>query len=214
MRYLIFIPLLLFVAGCFEPKPNSWEYKSSNAIESYKKNTLLGNSSLAKADFARALKHAKSGGDIDMIASLYLTECALQKALGKKMDCSKYEIVQKLIQCPKIKNYALFLKEEFSNIQIKALPKRYRDFALFLKQKEYKKANEAIRKIDNPLSVLLAVSFLDNKELEIATIDYALEQNRFYGNKEAIIQLLKRKIAIMKDPKSKAVLQKELEILK
>ena len=212
MRFALSLLLLLFVGCSFKSEPNLWEYKSAQSFESYKQNFLKGNDLLAKHDLEQAIKHAKSSADLSQLASVYLGKCALNKAVGREDECKEFQDIQDLISCQKLQNYYRFLQKDLKHLDSSYLPSRYRDFADALKENNMQKTNKALQKMDDPVSMMLALSLL-GKNATRQSIEAALQKASFYGYKKGVLHLLKELEKREDDPEKKSVLKKKIEIL-
>jgi hypothetical protein len=196
-----------------QPPPNSWEYKSALAFESYKTNFLKSKENLAANDLKRAKSLAKSSSDLTQLAAILLGECALNIAVGKEDDCSKYQKIEDLIECPKIKNYYRFLQKDFSKIDPLKLDQKYRPFVEALREKNYQQVNIAIQNIQDPVSKLVAISLLDKKKLSKATIKDGIEKLSFFGYKKGVLYLLKLYLEKTKTKEERDIITKKIKIL-
>ena len=212
IRSLFFILLLLFAGCSFKSEPNLWEYKSAQAFESYKQNFLKGNDLLAKHDLLQAIKHAKSSSDLSQLASLYLGKCALNKTVGVEDECKEFQNIQNLISCAKLQNYYRFLQKDLTHLDTHYLPARYKNFANALQENDMQKANKALQKMNDPASMMLALSLLGGKATKVS-IEATLKQASFYGYKKGVLHLLHELEKREKDPEKKSLLKKKIEIL-
>ncbi len=210
---LILFALLLFVGCSFKSEPNVWEYNSAKAFQSYKENFLKGNDLLAASDLKRAVALAKSSDDLTQLASIYLGKCALEIAVGKQSECRAYKQIHDLVTCKKIRNYYLFLQNDTENLDVVFLPKRYQEFASALKKRDYKSANEEIRKIEDPASAMIALSLLGTQATK-ESLETTLKKVSFYGYKKGVIHLLEEILKKTDDINEKKILQKKIDILK
>jgi len=211
MKYL-FVMVFLFFSGCsFKPSINQWQYKSALAFNNYKKNFLSYKDILAKDDLKKAISYAKNGADIDMLSSIYLGKCALNISIGIKDKCNEYNNIKDLVESKSQESYYAFIQKDFNNIDIENLDERYRDFAKYLSQKDYKKANEEIKNLKEPTSKLLAISLLGDK-VSKQNLKEAIDLTSFYGYKKGVIYLLGR-YKTKVDLKTKDKIDKKIQIL-
>ena len=164
IKFVLLIISLLF-AGCSFKTSNKYKYRvdASNSFDSFKKYYLQGKTRLASIALKRALQNAKEGSDINSIAKIYLGECALHKAMLLHDNCSEYRQIQNLTNDKYLKNYYLFIAGKFQNINISLLPESYRDFAKYLKQKNFNAAVKALYNIKNSDSKIIAASLVKDK---------------------------------------------------
>ena len=164
IKFFILIVTLLFT-GCSLKVNNKYKYRvdASNSFDSFKKYYLQGKTRLASIALKRALQNAKEGSDINSIAKIYIGECALHNALLIQDSCNEFAQIKDIISDKNIQNYYLFLTKDFQKIDTKFLPERYRDFAKYLKQKEFKNAIKALHKIKDTDSQIIAASLIKDK---------------------------------------------------
>ena len=153
--FLYSLILLLFSACSFETPPNEWQFKSIDAFDSYQKNFLSSNDLLAKNDLNRAIKHAKSSDDLTTLARIYLGECALNKSVGVSDKCDNYEKISSLIKDEALNSYFLFINLKGSSESLKSVPKQYQNISYYLKENDYKSANDMLKEIKEPASMFL-----------------------------------------------------------
>jgi hypothetical protein len=191
---------------------NQWEYNLYNSFESYKKNFLSGNDVTAKTDLKRAISLAKKTDNINLLASVYLGECALNKAVGINDKCEKYLNIKDLADSKKLYTYYNFISLNLKDIQTSLLDKKYQNFALHLKQKDYKKANQALKEINDPSAKLIALNLLGDKA-QLDSIKDTLKLFSHYGYKKGVIYLLKLYKEKTDNKNEKEIISKKIEVL-
>ena len=210
----ISILIVLLFGGCsFDTPPNEWQYKSVNAFDSYTKNFLCSNDKLAKNDLSRAVKHAKNSIDLTHLGSIYLGKCALDISVGIDSKCEKYKNIQDVINSKTLDAYYAFLTLTIEKEQISQLPEIYRDFVWHMKNREFKKANKDIVKMQRPTSQLLAASLLKDK-IENNTIKKVIEVASFNGYKKALFFWLNKLKERTNNKKEVDRINKKISILK
>jgi len=107
MRQVSFgILVIVFLTACsIKTVPNQWEYKAKNATQLYIKNFLSDKEEIANQDYERAIEHAKSSADLEMLGKIYLTKCAMKKIVGQKSNCYEYQSIEKLITIKQLQSY-------------------------------------------------------------------------------------------------------------
>lgn len=208
--YLI---LLLFFASCsLKTAPNEWQYKSSNAFDSYTKNFLSSNDYVAKIELSRAVENAKKGGDINTVAKIYLGECALKISVGEERSCEKFALIESIITDDSLHAYFELITANVSKEHVSALPEIYRDFALHINGSEFAKANADILKMDRVTSMFLS-STLIKENIEDSTIEKIIESASYNGYKKVVLFWLKEKIGRTKDKSEREKLKKRVFVL-
>ncbi|MBU0721769.1 hypothetical protein KJ877_10530 [bacterium] len=209
---IYFLTAFLFLGCSFKTPPNQWQYDGTNAYESYKKNFLAANESLAKNDLARAVKHAKVSANLNLLARIYLGECALNLSVGIKSECTKYQNIKAVITDKELESYYRLLRLELHNIDISSLPKDYRDFARHVETSRYKQAAEDILAMENTSSKLLAAALI--KEHLNNPLRYTLiETASFHGYKKAVLFWLNETKHHTLDGTEKEILSQKISIL-
>lgn len=209
---ILSLSLLLFSACSFKSPPNQWQYKSTTAFDSYTKNFLSANGSLAKNDLSRAIKHAKQSADLKMLARIYLGECALNISVGIDDGCQDYLNIADVVNDNSLEAYYSFitLKPKYS---VKNLNSQYKDFASLVKNKDFSKANSEILKIQKPTSKLLAASLIKDK-LTQQTRYEMINSASFYGYKKSVLFWLSEAKINTTDEDERKKLSKKISILK
>ena len=209
---LYLVVLFLFSACSFETPPNEWQFKSINAFDSYQKNFLSSNDALAKNDLYRAIKHAKSSDDLTTLARIYLGECALKISVGVDDKCKDYEKISSLIKDETLNSYFLFISKKSSDESLISLAKNYQSFSRYLKEQNYKKANEALRDAQEATSMFLCGAIL-GKHADAASVDKIIDAASLYGYKKVIIYWLGVKKDRTIDPSEKEKITQKISIL-
>lgn len=186
IRIIILSLSLLFLSACsFKSPPNQWQYKSTTAFDSYTKNFLSSNDSLAKNDLSRAIEHAKQSADLTMLARVYLGKCALNISVGIIDSCKEYENIFTLVDDKSLYAYYNFITLK-PNASLADLDVKYKDFALHLSNKDFTNANDELMKISKQTSKLLCASLMKEK-LSNTTRNEMIKTASFYGYKRSVL---------------------------
>ncbi len=213
IKIFFFSLIILSFASCsFKTSPNEWQYKSSNAFNSYIKNFLQSNDGLAKNDLSRAVKHAKKSADLTSLARIYLGECALNISVGKKDTCHKYKEISELIDDNSIDEYYSFITSPINTKEVNLLPSAYRDFALHVKRSEFSKANSDILDMHQTTSMILAAALIKDN-IDDKTIDKVIETASFHGYKKVVLFWLNEKIKRTEETTEKDKISKKIHVL-
>ncbi|MBU1217965.1 hypothetical protein KJ870_04100 [bacterium] len=214
MKHIILLLLTSFIfMGCsFTQKPNKWEYESAAAFESYKKNFLSQRDTLAKNDFNRAVEHAKSGSDFNLLATIYLGECALNISVGIQNKCENYLAIKDLTTDLSLEPYYNFIAATLEKEQIPLLPAIYQNYVWHVRYQEYSKAQQDIATMTKMSSKFLAAALmkenLDNKMRE-----RMIELGSYYGYKRVVLFWLEESKKWTKNKKELELLDKKISIL-
>jgi len=105
-KYSIALLITGLLFGCtFKTPTNEWQYKSADAFNSYVKDFMQCEDSLAKHDLKRAVKHAKKSADLSSLARVYLGKCALNISVGVVDGCDEYKNISHLVEDEKLESY-------------------------------------------------------------------------------------------------------------
>ena len=105
-KYSLILFIAVFFGACsFKTPPNQWQHKSANAFNTYVKDFMHGEDSLAKSDLKRAIKHAKKSSDLTTLARVYLGKCALNISVGIDDKCEEYKNISHLVEDEELLNY-------------------------------------------------------------------------------------------------------------
>jgi hypothetical protein len=139
IKKLKLLIIVIFFTSCSTKQvPNQWQYKSTDAFNSYSKNFLKNNKILAKSYFKTSVKYAKQSANFDQLARIYLGKCALNKSVDKNYKCIDYNNIKDLADSKYLASYYSMLHGDLQTSQIKTLPSQYKLFAKHLYNKQYK----------------------------------------------------------------------------
>ncbi|HVO65906.1 MAG TPA: hypothetical protein VMT12_05410 [Syntrophales bacterium] len=188
---MIFSILLI---GCSSSKPvPEWTNASFNQLDNYKKSYLSGRDSIAEVYFNRAVDEVKSSGNLEILARVYLTKCAVQIAVLEPFDDREYLRIDAASHVLQNTNFYYFLKGSFDKVDEKLLPQQYIGFLrAFRKGKAEDIANE-ISSIDDPLSRLITIGLLVQKNGDDERVlQIAIDAASYNGWKKALLVYLGR----------------------
>ncbi|MBL0708697.1 MAG: hypothetical protein JJW00_06595 [Sulfurimonas sp.] len=209
--FLITFSLLIFSACSFKAPPNQWQYQGASAFESYTKNFLNSNETLAKNDLSRCVKHAKKSADLSMLGRIYLGECALNISVGIKDRCQKYTSISDIVDDKKLDAYYNFIT--LQNTKPKYLDAKYKKFASFLNASSFKEAENELKNITNTNTKLLCASLI-KEHLSSSSRDDMIKIASFHGYKKSVLFWLDEEKNATKDMKKKEILSKKIKILR
>ena len=213
MIKIIILSIALFFSACsFKSQPNQWQYKSTTAFESYTKNFLSENDALAKNDLSRAIKHAKQSADLNMLARINLGVCALNISVGIDDSCQDYLNLADVVQDSSLEAYYGFIIEK-SKYSIENLNNQYRDFASYLRKKDFDNANTEMLKIDKVTSKLLAASIIKDSLSQVNRYEM-IKVASFYGYKKSVLFWLNEAKINATNENERKKLLKKISVLK
>lgn len=155
MKRLLLVTVI-FVMGCATVEIPEWTSVSFNHLESYKKTFLAGGRDIAELHFQKANEEIKKSGDINLLVRAQLTRCALHAALLEAIPENDYLELEKLNPMPDNRQYFLFLRGDFHLVDSDRIPAQYRDSLKAIKLGDVKEIQQALLKIENDLSRLIA----------------------------------------------------------
>jgi len=213
---MIKISLLLFsllLTGCsFKTPANEWQYKSSNAFNTYTKDFLKNNQTLANNDLTRAVKHAKTSADLTQLAKIYVGECALNISVGIEDNCEKYTNISDLVDDQSVEAYYNLLRLSIQKEQIQYLPKNYHSFAYHLLKKDFKAANQEIFKIPKATSSLLCASLI-KENLNATSRAKIINSASYHGYKKVVLFWLNESLKYTENQEEIQKIEKKISIL-
>lgn len=187
MRPLLLILPLLLMLGCTAKRPDdAWRYNTATAYKYAEQYFLEGKDSLAVSEFREAEKHAKQSADVIPLARLYLSICALNKAVLLDNGCASYLEVAPYADEPELYSYHALLTGTLENDQLRYLPERYRAFAGALLKQESASIRRLIGQMQ-PLSSKMIAASLAREHIDDAIMESIIQEASHFGYKRALI---------------------------
>ncbi len=193
MRKIICLMVFSFLlVGCGSSKPvPDWTDASFNQLDNYKKSYLSGKERIAEAYFNKAVDEIKSSGDLEILARAYLTKYAVHVAVLDAFDDREYMRIDAVEPILQNKNFYSFLKGAFDNVDEKLLPQQYAGFLRAFQSGKKDDVAHEISKMDNPLSKLIALGLLVQKNKNDETdLKLAIDIASHNGWKKALLAYL------------------------
>ena len=180
------------LVGCGSSKPvPDWTDASFNQLDNYKKSYLSGKERIAEAYFNKAVDEIKSSGDLEILARAYLTKYAVHVAVLEAFDDREYMRIDAVEPILQNKNFYSFLKGAFDNVDEKLLPQQYAGFLRAFQSGKKDDVAHEISKMDNPLSKLIALGLLVQKNKNDETdLKLAIDIASHNGWKKALLAYL------------------------
>ena len=208
MKYLLIVFVLFFTACSSSKSPNTWEKSSALSTKSYIDYFLQDRELLANSEYTRAVTNAKQSASVDTLAKIYLTQCALNRAVYIEDDCSEYIELEHLIEDSTLKNYFYFITHK--PFESASLPQQYQKFA---QETDIEKKKAALFEIE-PLSSQLVAAATIKETLNDQDVLLLLKKSSYYGYRRVNIVLLKHLSMTTKDKKLQKESLAKLEILR
>ncbi|MBN1546620.1 MAG: hypothetical protein JW902_08180 [Syntrophaceae bacterium] len=199
MKRVLLLFLILVMLGCSGARIPDWTYESFDALESYKENALKGRSGLAEMYFKRAVEETQRSGDLTLLGRVHLTRMAMETVLQRPLSDEKFMAIQDTIPDPQNEQFYRLLKGKGEKIIPNSLPQQYRDFAFALQKGDKKAASDAIARIEDPCSRVIAVSICDKWRLcREQAYRLAIDKASRQGWK-AVLLIYLEKLAVLQD---------------
>lgn len=209
---LLAISIILLTSCSMKTPKNEWQYKSTNAFNSYTSNFLSGNDLMAKSDLQRAINHAKQSANLTQLAKIYLGECALNISVGNVDTCEEYLYISPLVKSKKLDAYYDFITLSIKDEDIKYLPMHHQNFAYQLNKKNFQKAYKDLIEMEQTTSVLLCGALIKSN-LENISREELIKKASFHGYKKSAIFWLQEKKKNSDNPNEIKDIEKKILIL-
>lgn len=208
MRYIGAIILVLLISGCsFKTPKNQWQHDANAAAKSFTQNFLQDKQVVAKNDYKRAISHAKQSANIETLARIKLTKCALlQMVSTTTLECKEFSQMKHLIDSKELLAYHAFLQKSLTKEQVQYLQPRYRSFAHAMIAKDSKSATTYALQMKSVQSLFLSTAMVAPK-LSAKEIDAIIEKASYYGYKKIATFWLRQKVLRFNDIQALELLQ-------
>ena len=148
----------LLLAACTSAGGPRWQADAVSWLDTYREQALAGETRLAPAAYASAMKAFQQGGDWDGLALAELTRCAIERVVDEPLQgCAAYRAQQPLGASRSNEAYARWLSGELGAADIAFLPPAYRDLASAWQSDNSAELTERLARIEPPLSALVAL---------------------------------------------------------
>ncbi len=218
MKRALLFSLIWLILGCSAAPVPDWTYQSYNALESYKSSILEGKDALAGPYFERAVVETKRSGNLKRLGRVYLTRMAMETVLQRPWSEEAFLAVREIAPDPENEQFFRFLRGNNGELIPALLPGQYRDFAAALQRGDEEAASDAIGRIEDPCSQIIAVSVCDKQRLckergYRTAIDTASRQGW-----KAVLLIYLEKLAGLQDARGEkeqaGLTRKKLDLLK
>ncbi|MBN1664598.1 MAG: hypothetical protein JW943_13445 [Deltaproteobacteria bacterium] len=167
-KYVSALPFFFvacIIAGCASKPIPEWRYESFGQLENYKINYLKSKDQVAEFHYRKTLEEVKRSGDLKLIAKVYLTKYALKAAVLEDVADSDYLDMDVIEPDKENRNFFVFLQGNLSIVDAKLLPAQYGPFLKAALGGKEREVNDAVSKIDDSLSCLIAIGITVKKNL-------------------------------------------------
>jgi hypothetical protein len=187
--YLLTFSIILL--GCGSKQIPDWKNASFNQLENYKKSYLGGKEQSAELYFNRAVDEIKKSGDLELVARAYLTKYAVHVAVIEAFDDGEYLRIDALQPVLQNSNFYNFLKGSFDTVDERLLPQQYDGFLRAFRKGNIEDIAHEISRIEDPLSKLIAVGLLVQKNMyDEGILKIAIDTASHNGWKRALLVYL------------------------
>ena len=189
-----------------------WQYKTHSSYKSFENYFLEYKLDLAAVELKRAREYASQSADLNTLAQIELSVCALKVALLEPYTCPRYDKLESLIDSDSLSAYKHFLQNTLNENELSVLPKQYRAFAQARVANDREEMLKVISKITPLTSKMISASLIKEK-LSLELQEEILQEISFHGYTYAAISWLTFEIEHTNDVKKKRRLQQKLEII-
>jgi hypothetical protein len=93
-RFRDSLALIALAAGCASAPPPDWQANAAQALQSFQRHYLAGDTATAEADFKAARGELARTGRADLVARAELVRCAVRTASLEFDDCPAFEALR------------------------------------------------------------------------------------------------------------------------
>lgn len=181
--FTVFTVLLLF--SCSSQPAPAWQQDSFINMNNFISTFMEGNDKFAQNYYNRLVESLKMTTDPDELVKAHLIKCSLDYSLMNYRTCTEAENFIPTLKNEENITYFNFISGKDS------VPAKYNKIAESIKPCDLLKLNKALKKLEEPLSKLIASSFAINKGCyDEKTLLNAVETASGEGWKKASIRYL------------------------
>ena len=209
------LTMLLGACGNAPPVPR-WESNAASLMGNYQSDWLEGHESLARREFALAVKATAATGNPAQLARLYLVQCGLRRAALDWRSCAEYAHWAGAAPDPREATYAQFLEGDWAGLRGALLPHQYAGIPA-LDHAPASRLNGALEDIADPLSRLIAASVaIKRGQGDAQTLELASAAAARQGWRRPLLAWLKLRLAAAKERKdgvAEALLAQRIQLV-
>lgn len=216
-KLICLIAVGVLLIGCGSKRAPDWTKAAFNQLDNYKKNYLMGKEQMAERHFSHAIDEIKKSGDLDILATAYLTKNAVQVAVLEVVDDREFLRIDAIQPLPQHRSFHKFLKGEMDVVEEELLPGQYRAFFRAFRSGRVKDATDEILKMEEPLSRLVAAGLVVHKNKhDERCLKVAIDTASRNGWKKALLAYLEKLQAFYEskmDSEKAATIRKKIELI-
>jgi len=193
MKKLLWLFALLVLFACGSKPIPDWTNEAFNQLAQYKKDALLGKGPVAELHFNKAVEEIKKTGNLEILAKVYLTKCAIQMAVLERIDDREYLRTDAVQSVAQNRSFHSFLKGDLNHVEENMLPAQYRRLFTTYRDRKLSGLQDEIVNMEDPVSKLIATGFLvQNNACDEECLKIAIDTASRNGWKKALIVYLEK----------------------
>lgn len=188
MKKIFLLSLLsIIIFSCSSQPAPAWQQESFVNMNNFIANFMEGDDKFAGNYYKRLVESLEMTTDPDEIVKAHLIKCSLDYSLMDYRVCTEAEPLLDILKKDENTNYYNFISSKSSD-----LPAKYKEIGKHTSPCDISKLNKAVKKLDEPLSKLIASSFAVKSDCyDGNTLLNAVETASGEGWKRAALSYLK-----------------------
>jgi hypothetical protein len=213
MRVIVTTLIILLLAGCSTPQhEDAWRYQAAASTEAYGEHFLKDEKVQIQSNYSHAERSAKQSADLVPLARLYLSECALNRAVLVDDDCEKFVQTLPMQHDKELAAYYAMLNHTLTKKQVSDLPWRYRDFARAYLSKDANAIRRTVAATE-PLRSRIVAASLVRDTLNESDIEALIDAISYLGYRRALLSWMAYLADITSDEQKRRLLLQKQELL-
>ncbi|MGI6394332.1 MAG: hypothetical protein ACOX2F_06340 [bacterium] len=186
MKKITLLLLFTLIFSCSSQPAPAWQQESFINMNNFVSSFMEGNEKFAATYYKKFVEHLEMTTDPDEIIKAHLIKCSLDFSLMNYRTCSEASPYLSVLKNKENLVFFNFISSKGSEV-----PPKYQNIKNSLNRCEPKKTNKAIKKIKEPLSKLIAVSYAVRAGCyDEETIAVAVETASNEGWKKAALEYM------------------------
>jgi hypothetical protein len=154
MKKIFLLLIFIFILSCSSQPAPAWQQESFVNMNNFISNFMEGNGKFADSYYKRLVESLQMTTDPDEIVKAHLIRCSLDYSLMNYRTCIEAEPLLDILRKNENTVYYNFISSKNSDI-----PEKYKEIEKHISPCDTAKLNKAVKKLDEPLSKLIASSF-------------------------------------------------------
>jgi hypothetical protein len=154
MKKIFLLLIFIFIFSCSSQPAPAWQQESFVNMNNFISNFMEGNGKFADSYYKRLVESLQMTTDPDEIVKAHLIRCSLDYSLMNYRTCIEAEPLLDILRKNENTVYYNFISSKNSDI-----PSKYKEIEKHTSPCDTAKLNKAVKKLDEPLSKLIASSF-------------------------------------------------------